>query len=268
MATLILKLLLTPTLIGAASLAGRRWGPALSGWFVGLPFTSGPLTFFLALSQGASFAQAAAMGTLAGGISQAAFCLTYAWLARRSGWALTLLASTLAFLVATAALQRVSLPLAALVAFVVIVLAVTLQLMPRAWKAAAPPAQPPWWDVPARMAIATTFVLILTALAPLLGPQLTGLLAPFPLYATILAAFAHQQQGSPAAASVLRGLLMGLFAFTGFFAVLAALLDQVSIPLAFAAAIIVALIIQGATLWVLQRGRRQTESAARRGASG
>ncbi|MFN8484901.1 MAG: hypothetical protein U0768_17845 [Anaerolineae bacterium] len=263
MATLILKLLLTPTLIGAASLAGRRWGPALSGWIVGLPFTSGPLTFFLALSQGASFAQAAAMGTLAGGISQAAFCLTYAWLARRSGWALTLLASTLAFLVATAALQRVSLPLAALVVFVVIVLAVALQLMPRAWTTAASPAQPPWWDVPARMVIATAFVVILTALAPLLGPQLTGLLAPFPLYATILAAFAHQQQGSPAAESVLRGLLMGLFAFTGFFAILAALLDQVSIPLAFGAAIVVALSIQGASLWILQRGKRQAESAAR-----
>ncbi len=253
MATLILKLVLTPALIGAASLAGRRWGPALSGWFVGLPFTSGPLTFFLALSQGASFAQAAAMGTLAGGMSQAAFCLTYAWTARRLRWPLTLLASTLAFLVATVGLQRVSLPLAPLILAVVIVLALALKLMPRTWTTAPAPAAPPWWDVPARMAIATTFVVILTALAPLLGPQLTGLLAPFPLYATILAAFAHQQQGSPAAASVLRGLLMGLFAFTGFFAVLAALLDQVSIPLAFAAAIIVALVIQGTSLWVLRR---------------
>jgi hypothetical protein len=36
MDTLALKLVLTPTLIGAASLAGRRWGPAVSGWLVGL----------------------------------------------------------------------------------------------------------------------------------------------------------------------------------------------------------------------------------------
>jgi len=33
---LLLKLVLTPALIAAASLAGRRWGHAVSGWLVGL----------------------------------------------------------------------------------------------------------------------------------------------------------------------------------------------------------------------------------------
>jgi hypothetical protein len=35
--TLTLKLVLVPTLIGAASLAGRRFGPAVSGPLVALP---------------------------------------------------------------------------------------------------------------------------------------------------------------------------------------------------------------------------------------
>ena len=43
MDSFVLKLVLTPTLIGAASLAGRRWGPAVSGWLVGFPFTSAPI---------------------------------------------------------------------------------------------------------------------------------------------------------------------------------------------------------------------------------
>ena len=51
MNTFILKLILAPVIIGGASLAGRRWGPAVSGWLVGLPLTSGPVIFFLALSQ-------------------------------------------------------------------------------------------------------------------------------------------------------------------------------------------------------------------------
>jgi hypothetical protein len=34
--TLLLKLVLTPVLIAAASLAGRRWGQAVGGWMVGL----------------------------------------------------------------------------------------------------------------------------------------------------------------------------------------------------------------------------------------
>jgi len=40
---LAFKLLLTPALLGLVSLAGRRWGPAVSGWLVGLPLTSGPV---------------------------------------------------------------------------------------------------------------------------------------------------------------------------------------------------------------------------------
>src|SRR5919204_6393567 len=104
---LVLKVVLTPALVGAASLAGRRWGPAVSGWFVGLPLTSGPIAFFLALNHGATFAAAAAVGTLAGAISQAAFCLAYGWIAFRYSWPLTVAAST-------AALQHLVLPLVSL----------------------------------------------------------------------------------------------------------------------------------------------------------
>ncbi len=77
----ILKLFLAPVILGGASLAGRRWGPAVSGWLVGLPLTSGPVIFFLALSHGATFAASAISGTLSGGFSLVAFCLVYAWLA-------------------------------------------------------------------------------------------------------------------------------------------------------------------------------------------
>ena len=79
MDSLALKLILTPVLIGTASLAGRRWGPAVSGWLVALPLTSAPIVFFLARTHGLAFATAVAIGTLAGAISQAAFCLIYSY---------------------------------------------------------------------------------------------------------------------------------------------------------------------------------------------
>jgi hypothetical protein len=50
---LVLKLILAPVIIGSASLAGRKWGPVVSGWIVGMPLTSGPVIFFVALSHGA-----------------------------------------------------------------------------------------------------------------------------------------------------------------------------------------------------------------------
>ena len=85
---LVLKLILTPALIGLASLAGRRWGHAVSGWIVALPLTTGPIVFYLALSHGAAFAADTAAGILAGGFSLAAFVFAYGrlaslWILRR-----------------------------------------------------------------------------------------------------------------------------------------------------------------------------------------
>jgi hypothetical protein len=259
MNTLALKLVLTPVLIGAASLAGRRWGPAVSGWLVGLPLTSGPVVFFLALGLGPRFASAAAAGTLAGTISQCIFCLAYAWLAARGhvGWPLAVVGSTVAFALATLALTGMSVPLLPLFLLVVLALVLTLRLLP----AEAPrgtessstsdtpsPAPAPAWDLPARMLVATAIVLALTAAAAALGPRLTGLLAPFPVYATILAVFAHRQLGPVAAVRVLRGLQFGLFGFAAFFLAVAALIQGAGIGPAFAVAIMLDLALQGLSL--------------------
>jgi hypothetical protein len=87
----------------------------------------------------------------------------------------------------------------------------------------------------------------------LLCARLAGLVSPFLLYAAILAIFAHRLAGPGAAAGVLRGLLLGLFSFAGFFLVLAALLVPAGITIAFAGATAVALAVQGGSLWALRR---------------
>lgn len=245
--TLALKLILTPLLVGAATLAGRRWGSAIGGWLVGIPFTSGPIVFFLALDHGSHFAAAAAVGIIAGTASQAAFGLPYAWTAKR-GWIASLAMATAAFAIVTVVLNSVT--LTAWIAFVAVVAALLLSLlvMPRGSNRAAEQIAFPTWDIPARMIVATVFVVALTAVAPLLGPKLAGLLAPFPLYATVFAVFAHRIEGAVPAIGVLRGLLLGLFAFAAFFFILAELLVPQGIAAAFAAAIAVALAMQGASL--------------------
>ena len=244
---LALKLVLTPVLIGAASLAGRRWGSAVGGWLIGIPFTSGPIAFFLALDPGPSFAAVAAAGILAGTASQATFCLAYSWTAQRESWLPSLVSAAAGFGVATLLLDTFVVPSVGTFALVIVVLVVSLFLMPRG---AAPPMEPvrfPAWDIPARIVVATVFVIALTSVAPLLGPRLAGLLAPFPLYGMVLAVFAHRLEGSGAATGVLRGLLLGLFAFASFFLVLAVLLPN-GVALAFVAAIGVGFVVQGASL--------------------
>jgi len=249
---LALKLVLTPVLVGAASLAGRRWGPAVGGWLIGIPFTSGPIALFLALDPGPRFAAVAAVGTMAGAASQAAFCIGYAWTAQRFGWAWSVLAATLGFAAGTAILDATTLPAAGYFLVVILVLVVSLFLLPVASPRAEAEIEFPAWDLPARMVVATALVVVLTASAPQLGARLAGLIAPFPLYATVLAAFAHRLQGAGQAVGVVRGLLLGLFAFASFFLTLSFALPS-GIAVAFAAAIAVAVLVQGASLVV---GRR------------
>jgi hypothetical protein len=258
MGSVALKVLLTPILIAAASLSGRRWGPAISGWLVGLPLTSGPIALFLAIGQGTAFAAAAAAGTLAGTLSQAAFCLAYSWLALGCNWrwVAAVLGGCFAFLATTAVLTLVPVPLVVTYPLVIGALLASLRLLPKRSQdgAAARDVHTaiPSWDLPARMVVATALVLLLTGIASTLGPRLTGLIAPFPLYATILAVFAHRQLGADAAVNVLRGLLIGLFGFATFFLLVASLIQRYGTGPAFVGAIIATLVLQGTTLLFVQ----------------
>ncbi len=249
---LALKLILAPVIIGSASLAGRKWGPAVSGWIVGMPLTSGPVIFFIALSHDAAFAADAALGVISGGLSLASYALTYAWLARRFRWFIALLGSFLVFGLITTLLQNVTLPLLPTFLIVCAAIVLALHFMPKN-PVEAGETRLGTWDIPSRILIGTSFILLITGSASFLGPRLTGLLTMIPLYVTILAIFAHRQQGPAAAAHVFRGLLYGMFAFAGFFITLSLLLEKGSIAISFVLAIVVALAIQGITLWILRQ---------------
>ena len=128
---LALKLILSPLIIGSTSLAGRRWGPAGCGWIVGMPLTSGPVSFFVALSHDAAFAANAALGVISGGLSLVVFTLTYAWLANRFCWQITIVSSLLVFAMSTVLLQNFTFPLWPIFIFVCGAILLGLQLMPK-----------------------------------------------------------------------------------------------------------------------------------------
>jgi site-specific recombinase len=75
------------------------------------------------------------------------------------------------------------------------------------------------------------------------------------MFGAVLAAFAHRLSGAAAAERVLRGLLIGLFGFTGFFLLLTLTIGPLGIVVSFAAATALAVAIQGGSLWALRRLR-------------
>lgn len=255
----VFKLVLTPALIAGATLVGRRFGPSISGWLVGLPFTSGPVSLFLALEQGTGFAAGAAAGSIGGVAASAIFAVAYAATARRFRWPASLAVASLAFAAAVLVLRALPLdsglplPLLALYAGGVGAALLGIRLIPRPGVLEEAP-EAPRWDLPVRMVVATGLVIVITSAAPLLGPQLSGLLTTYPVYAGVLAVFAHAQRGGGAAAQVVRGLCYGILAFATFFLAIGALVDRAGVVPAFAVAAVAALLVQGLTLTQIRRG--------------
>jgi multidrug transporter EmrE-like cation transporter len=107
--------------------------------------------------------------------------------------------------------------------------------------------------LPLRAVCALALVLTLTAVAGWLGPQLSGLLAPFPIIATVLATFTHAQRGPDELLRLLRGMVTGFGAFALFCFVLAISLRHLDTGAAFALATGLALLTQALVL-TLMRG--------------
>ena len=253
MALLLLKLSLTPLLIGGASLAARRWGPAIGGWLVALPLTSGPVALYLALGHGNAFAAGSAKGSIAGLLGDATFALAYGLVARRAGWPVSVACGLAAFAATALAMQPV-LGAPAVVVFAVVAVAMVVCLLlavpaPEGNDTAPSPA----WDLPARMVVGTAIVLSITAAAQTLGPSLSGLLAALPVYVTVLAVFAHHLEGPGSAIHVVRGLQMGLFGTIVFFLVINSTIERLGIGVAFGAGLLAVAVVQTASLRLLRR---------------
>lgn len=263
MALLLLKLVLTPAFIGGASLGARRWGPALGGWIIALPLTSGPVALFLVLDRGAAFGAAAAEASLAGCVAITAYGLAYARSAGRLGWPAAVGVALACWLLAALAVQpALRWPVWALFALAALAIGVALPLMP-AGAARAPAAAWGRWDVPLRMAVATAVVLAVTAAAPVLGAGASGLLAMLPVMGTVLAVFAHRAGGAPDGVAVQRGILSGLLGTAAFLAVVAGSVASAGVAASFGLALAAVVAVQSAALLAL----RARSTAGPRGAT-
>ena len=216
---------------------------------------AGPILLVFALSHGRAFAAEAAAGTLLGIVSLLGFIVVYSHLASRASWAVSLVLGWGAFFAMTGVLSTVSVGPDAALAIVLGAIALTLLVLPRAQGERLSAANPPAWDLPLRGLSALALVLALTALAGQLGAKLSGLLAPFPVIASVLAVFTHAQHGEEDLLRIMRGFVIGLVAYALFCFALAVSLESLSIAESFLLATSCALATQAVALTVTWRRR-------------
>jgi hypothetical protein len=254
------KLLLAPFCVVAVSLAGRRWGVAVAGILGGLPVVAGPILLVLTLVHGHQFGAEAAAGTLLGLAALTLFVVVYGRASERVGPLPSVLAGWTAFLLGVAFLQLLDLPLGVSLILVGAGFAAGLALLPALTAAPVIATPPPWWDLPARALAALTLVVALTAASGALGPNLSGLLAPFPIVTSVLAVFTHMHGGPTQVRVLLRNFLVGFYGFATFCFVLAADLDSLSGAAAFSAALAAALAVQ-MTIFAVRSRRLRPQTA-------
>lgn len=242
---LFFKLTIIPLVIGLITLISRKWGNRVGGVVGSMPWVAGPILVFFILEQGKDFGIRSIPGILMGIIALVSFCYCYALFSKRMKWLPTLLLSYVAFALTALVLDAIPLTIWGIYGLALVVITIALYYFPRPLVGQAAPsrAKPPKYDLLFRMLVATLFVLTITGLAAILGPSWSGVLTPFPILTSILAIFNHYLQGSTAAITVLRGIMIGLVGFTTFLFLQAFLLHEFSVVVAFLIALVVNAVI-------------------------
>jgi uncharacterized membrane protein (GlpM family) len=99
-------------------------------------------------------------------------------------------------------------------------------------------------------------VVFVTTVGPYFGATISGMLTTIPTVAAVLAIFTHAQEGPDRTVGVMRGMTHGLLGFASFLTVLAATLEPLGIPVSFALAGSVVVVVQLVELRAALRAHR------------
>ena len=215
--TLAIKLLLAPIFIAFAYVVQRKYGPKVGGIFVAIPFIATPILLVIYFEQGIEFFHQAIIGTYAGQIGVLIYIFIYTHLARKRSWQICFTVATVSFLliapILSAYLTNFWIAITLWLAVWVI-----LQRTAVPFDKGAVLPQSPKWDLPMRILSALALIFIVTGFSQVLGANLSGALAMYPVMTSIMSSFNHARFGANSAIAFLNGLgtylvFVGVFFF-------------------------------------------------------
>lgn len=240
---LLIKLLLVPMLLAAVTWANGKLGPRVAGTIAALPIVAGPAALAIALEQGTAFAAEAAAATLSGEFSLGVFCVIYSRSCIALSWPVSLLGGWLGFGASALILSGLNLEFRVSLVLALVTPPMIALLTPHP-EHVSRPRKVPASELGLRMAAGAGLVTAITGAARALGTTWSGLLTIFPIATSVLAASTQRSGGSAQTIHLLRGLGLGLYSLTAFFAILALTLGPLGITWAFTSAVVAALLAQ------------------------
>jgi hypothetical protein len=211
---LVLKMAVTAGFVVVATVLAERAGPVVGALVATLPVSAGPAYVFIALQHDAAFVAQGALMSFAVNIAAAIFALIYAMRAQQHGLAASLLPAMAVWLLLVLAINAVRWTTLAAIALNFTGLAICIPLANRFRHAKVPLVPRRWTDLLMRAAMVAVLVAAVVTASEVVGPNLTGILAVFPIVLTSLILILHPRIGGPATAAVLSNTMPGLAGFS------------------------------------------------------
>jgi hypothetical protein len=202
--SLLLKIVMTASIVVGASVVVERSGPFIGSLIAALPTAGGAAMIILAIEHPPAFIAQSAVGSIVANAVVAIFALSYAALAQRKSLLVSLGLAYLVWFVC-AALTRLAdwtATSAVLLNVVVFPLAILAGTRFRAQGAAKAGVAFTSRDLAWRAGVVTLCVIVVTAASSSIGSFASGLFAFFPVAMGSFFIILHPRIGGPAAASV------------------------------------------------------------------
>ncbi|MEG8184166.1 hypothetical protein GZH49_37500 [Nocardia terpenica] len=244
MDVLLLKLLLSPVLIVAVTLAQRRVSPVVGALLVALPLTAGPGLLAVRFTYGSVFAAQVARGAFAGLLAYVGFTVAYAVTARTRSWPVSL-AVALGCYVGIATVLRWWSPSPVLAALTVLgVIGVLVSCWPEGKPAdGAAPVGPRPWELPVRCATAVGVTAVTTTTASEIGSYATALIGQLPIFGVLITVCTHRRTSGTDVVRSLRRAIVSSLSCAAFYICLAGTLPIWGVAASFASAALTALAV-------------------------
>lgn len=200
---LLLKIVMTASIVVAASIVVERSGPFIGSLIASLPTAGGAAMIILALEHPPDFIAKAAVGSVVANAIVAIFALSYAMLAQRRSLLISLGFAYLVWLGCVALSRLVDWTATSAVLLDVLVFPVTI-FAGRQFRSEGVIRRVEFSgaDLAWRAAVVTVCVIVVTTASDSIGSYFSGLFAFFPVAMGSFFVILHPRIGGPASASV------------------------------------------------------------------
>jgi hypothetical protein len=208
---LVLRIIIAPLVVVGGTFVQRRFGHVVSGLVIGLPLTSLPLLWLVAIQHGTLFARSMSSASLVGCVAEIVMIWTYATLARRLSPTRTLLASLAVFTLTAGVIDLFT--FSALLGGLLAAggFAIALRFWPTTID--EPVEGSGRYRLTLRAVLAAGFSFLVITMAGRIGPGLSGLAEALPIMSLVIAFITHQEIGAHATSRFLQGVVKGSFSY-------------------------------------------------------